>query len=240
MATLLDVRTQFIKKSGRYDLVTDTTSYADNGADYYIQAGQKWLEKHVEFNGQTGKVFRKLATGKYALTFRDMRVIEQVYAADSTERGPLERIDYADLLELYPKAFPLETQGEPKYWCPICVRSVNMDNDDQREGIMDYMDVIENSDSYNAIVIMPPADSNYHIEIKGKFASKKLTADEDSNWWSANEEFVLMLSALRALEVTYRNTQGVNDWTNAIMSELFGIEKDHVEDNTYHINQLEG
>ena len=64
--SLLDVRKQFIATSGRLNLVVDTVDYIDDGANYYIQNGQKWLERQIEFLPQKGKVFRKLESGKYA------------------------------------------------------------------------------------------------------------------------------------------------------------------------------
>ncbi len=238
--SLLDIRKLFIQRSGRYDLVIDTTDYVDNGADFFIQSGQKWLERQAEFAAEKGKVFRKLALNKFALTFRDMRTIESVYIACNGTRRKLDHISYDKLVEKFPATFTTVTIGEPAYWTPMCIRNVNMDSDSDTGGIVDYMDVIENSDNYNAVVIMPPANQDIHVEISGKFRSKKLTLDADTNYWTDNEPFILMLCALRALEVSYRNTQGVNDWTASIMSELFGLEKDYVENDTNFIPILEG
>ncbi len=238
--SLLDIRTLFIQRSGRYDLVVDTTDYADNGADFFIQSGQKWVERQAEFVLQDGKVFRKLETNKFGLTFQDARTIESVYLGNSTGRVKLDYLSYDNLIACFPKTFTTVTPGQPLYWTNVVVRNVNMDSDSDTGGIIDFMDVIEDSDNYNAIVLMPPADQDYHVEITGKFRSKKLTEDGDTNYWTDNEPFILVLSALRALEISYRNTQGANDWANAIMSELFGLEKDFVENDTNNIPRLEG
>jgi hypothetical protein len=237
---LLQVRTQFIKQSGRYDLVVDTIDYVDNGANIYIQRGQKWLEKQVDFAAQKGKVFRKLSIGKFYCTFKDMRTIDTVWIGDTTERIKLDYLSYDEMVEEYPTAFVSTTNAKPVYWSPICVRNPNMDSDSDTDGIVEFMDVIENSDEYNAIVCMPPANGNYHIEIHGKFMAKKLTLDADSNWWTVNEEEILIMAAMRALETAYRNSQGVNDWTNSISSALFGLEKDFIENDTNQIVRLEG
>ena len=46
--TLKDIRTLFVKRTGRYDLVVNTTDWADNGADAYILAGSKMLDRREE------------------------------------------------------------------------------------------------------------------------------------------------------------------------------------------------
>ena len=37
-------RQKFVELSGHYDLVTDTTSWDDNGADFYIDAAEEYLD----------------------------------------------------------------------------------------------------------------------------------------------------------------------------------------------------
>jgi len=38
-----DTRKKFVTDSGRYDLVVDTTTWADNGADFFLESGEKYL-----------------------------------------------------------------------------------------------------------------------------------------------------------------------------------------------------
>ena len=42
---LKEIREQFVKRSGRYDLVSSTTNWTDNGADFFIRNGQKLLDR---------------------------------------------------------------------------------------------------------------------------------------------------------------------------------------------------
>lgn len=44
---LRDFREQFIKLSGRYDLVIDAEDYADNGANFYINGAVKLLDRII-------------------------------------------------------------------------------------------------------------------------------------------------------------------------------------------------
>lgn len=238
---LLGIRTLFVKRSGRYDLVVDTVNFADNGADFFIQGGQKWLERQGDFKGQKGRLFRKMLSGSYYTTFSNMRTIDCVTVIDSVNgRMPLEYVTYDELVSLYPTAFGSTDLGTPIVWAPLCIRGVNMDSDPLFDGQADYMDIVVDSDTYNAIVLMPPTNETISLEIFGKFGSKKLVNDGDKNWWTINEESILLKAALRELEVFYRNTQGVNDWTISIMQDMYGLEKDLVEEETNFITKLEG
>jgi hypothetical protein len=43
---LLQIRTKFRSVSGRYDLVND--NFSDNGANFFIEEGRKWLDSKVD------------------------------------------------------------------------------------------------------------------------------------------------------------------------------------------------
>ena len=43
---LLEIRTKFRSISGRYDLVN--SDYSDNGANFFIEEGRKWLDSKVD------------------------------------------------------------------------------------------------------------------------------------------------------------------------------------------------
>ena len=65
--TLLELRTQFRTESGRHDLVTD--AFADSGADFYINAGQRYMDRLVNTPKSIVRVFRELAVGAYYVIF---------------------------------------------------------------------------------------------------------------------------------------------------------------------------
>ena len=55
-----DVRDKFVEISGRYDLITATNE--DNGADFFLNAGQKYLDRFLD----AGKaIARSLPTHPY-------------------------------------------------------------------------------------------------------------------------------------------------------------------------------
>lgn len=48
------------------------------------------------------------------------------------------------------------------------------------------------------------------------------------------------MAASRALEVAYRNSEGVKDWESAIKTELFGLGLDLVEEASAEVSEMEG
>lgn len=137
------------------------------------------------------------------------------------------------------KPFGYLDKGKPIKFAPAYIRPANPTNEDF-DGVVGFMDMMADWKNFNGIIFTPPADQAYHLEVWGKFYSTKLESDSDQSWWTDNLDYVLVMAAQRALEVFYRNTQGVNDWTNAIRGELISIEQDYTEELYYGINQIEG
>ena len=88
---LLEVRTQFVKLSGRDDLINEDDS--DNGADFFINSGQRFLDRRIDFRKSIGRVFKPLAVDSWYIQFEGCRSIEKVWANNSEERWELERKD---------------------------------------------------------------------------------------------------------------------------------------------------
>jgi hypothetical protein len=76
---LLELRTQFVKISGRYDLVVDTTDWVDNGADFYINAGQNFLDRLRDTPKAQNTIFTALDAGEWYVTFARCRSIREVW-----------------------------------------------------------------------------------------------------------------------------------------------------------------
>lgn len=66
------------------------------------------------------------------------------------------------------------------------------------------------------------------IKIYGKFHSKALSSNTDTNYWSENYPNLLVMAALRNLEGFYRNTQGYNDYDRIVKDRLIEIDSDLV------------
>jgi len=87
---------------------------------------------------------------------------------------------------------------------------------------------------------MPPTDETVVVEVQGLFYTEKLRADNDESFWSVMHEDLLIMAALRSLEVFYRNTEGRKDWEAAIKDEVSRLGMDAVEEDIAGVDQIEG
>jgi len=241
--TLLAVRTQFVKRSGRYDLVTDATSFADNGADFFINAGQKFLDRLETHKKSFSTYYESITAGDWYSIFQNCRSIKEVWISNSSgEKWKLTKTDFDVLRAAYAEDPANLTQGDPLYYSPIYLRTspetANEITIDQF-GSTEYT-VAADHYEYNGIVFMPPAQETYTLEVKGLFYHPALSLDADTNYWTEVQSIVLVMAAMRAVEVLYRNTEGVKDWENAIKAELFGLGLDMIEEDIAEVNEMEG
>lgn len=249
---LLEIRTKLIDSSGRFDLVVDVTDYADQGADFHINAGQKYLDRKAQFKKQDARSFTMVAQGSYYALFQRCRVIERVWCGDTDSRLELIKVDmnklrgtdYASQTDAFVKPFSDIDQSRPAYYAPSNLKTSPPQNAagfDLIDGYGIYMDVMLGEDaSYNGIVFLPPTDKDYMIEIEGKFLSMELLNNADESSWSINEPDILIMAAMRSIEIHNRNTEGRNDWTAAITEALFDIEKDLVDEESFTNTIMEG
>lgn len=235
--SLKQTRIDFSNQSGRLDLINADAS--DNGADFYINAGQRFLDRFAEHKHSEAKVYRKLSAGDYFIKLEDARVIHYIGIGTDDSFNWLEKYNPVKLREKFAKPFTAVSQARPKYYAPVIIRPSHSE-DAEWDGISGFMITEASWESFNGLVFLPPADQEYHLEVWGKFYSPTLSADDDTSYWTEFQNYILVMAAQRALEIFYRNTQGVNDWTTAIKAELFEVEKDLVEENAVDIVQMEG
>lgn len=108
-------------------------------------------------------------------------------------------------------------------------------------GIGAFMDVLADGyQTYNGIVLMPPSDSTYAIEIEGHFYSATLTNDTDETFWTVQHPTLLYAAVMRELEIIHRNTEGRKDWEAAIQSMMVGLDMDGVAEESSDANVMEG
>ncbi len=77
--SLLSIRTQYVKISGRYDLVVDTSAYADNGADFFIQSGQRYIQALLLNTQSEARILRYLAPDTNRISFSDCQSVSNVW-----------------------------------------------------------------------------------------------------------------------------------------------------------------
>ena len=235
---LLGVRTQFVKISGRYDLITDTTSWADNGADFFLQAGQNLIERLVgDLPESEGRLWKTLTSSDYYVGFQKRcRMILNVWANNDENRIELERKSWKDLKELYSKTLSNIDNGCPLYYCPAKLREIDVTDQNATGEFFNY--TISNSKDYRGIVIMPSVDTSYDIEIYGKFLQAELTSDNDENFWTITYPEILIRAAIYQTELTYRGRAAVSKLYESLMVELVEIDKDSIEESSHEFNTI--
>lgn len=228
---LLQVRTKFRDMSGRFDLVN--SDYSDNGANFFINEGRKFLDRLDETQKSWAQIFRMLSVGQYTTTFPHCRAIKEVWAATATERWQLEKKRLQDLITGYLTELPsARSSGSPLYFSPCITRYIpeNASVIDL-EAFTGFVEVPSgNAHGYNAILLSVPVSEQTMIDIRGLFYSMELVEDTDKNYWSEVHPMLLIMAAMRQVEIVNRNTQGVKDWEASIGTEIRQIGMDLVEE----------
>jgi len=240
---LLEVREQFRIESGRHDLVNEDGS--DNGADFHINQGMKWLDRLVDQQKTAGRVFKLAQPGDYYVTFQYARAIQEVWAATANDgRWQLTKQTIQDFRAGYPTMWNALDRGTPLYYTPAFLRHVP---ETERIAIEDFEAIIGFSDimigenyEYNGVLFVAPPEVETQIEVWGKFYTMPMLEDTHKNYWSVQHPDVLIMGAFRQLEIFSRNRQGRLDWERAIKEQLLGVEKDTVEEEIAEVDQMEG
>jgi len=179
----------------------------------------------------------------FSAQFPYCRAIKEVWAATTSERWQLEKMDLQDLISSYMSELPsARSTGTPLYYSPGLTRYVPEDETaDSFESFIGWVDIPSGSAyEYNVVLLNVPTSERLILEIKGLFYTMKLTADTDENYWSEAHPMLLIMAAMRQIEIVNGNTQGVNDWTNAIVTEMRQLGMDLVEELIAEVSCMEG
>lgn len=239
---LLELRTQFAATSGRFDLV-DQTTFANLGADFYINEGSKHLDRLEETQKSWASCFRFVEIGRSTAVFPYCRAIKEVWAASISARWQLEKKSLQDLVAGYLAGTPTSrTNGVPAYFSPCLSRYVPENATVlDIEAFIGFVDIPSgNAYNYNAVILNVPTSERIFLEIKGLFYSMTLVNDTDKNYWSEVHPLLLIMATMRQIEVVNRNTQGVNDWDAAIEGQMRQLGFDLVEELIAEVDQMGG
>lgn len=238
---LIQLREFFRTTSGRHDLVN--ADFSDNGADTYINEGRKFLDRLEENQKSWASAFRYIQIDKYMATVQSCRAIKEVWVGTTTARWQLKKMKLQDLISEYLTGEPsVRTSGSPLYYSPTITRYIPEDiASADFESFLQWVEIpAGNAYEYNTILLNVPANEKLVVEVKGLYYSKELIADTDENHWSVVHPLLLYMAAMRYIEVMNRNTQGVNDWTKAIITESTSMGMDLVEEIISEQDEMEG
>lgn len=239
--SLITVRQKFAEFSGRYDLVNPTT-WADNGADFFIASGNRLLNRRFNIGKAVARFYKTLAAGDWYCLLPRCRAVQQVWVSDDEEKLQLGRRDLAEIKALYNEPPGDLDQETPLYYSPTTIRTVPKNDPIIIDvfGTTDYEDTESDHFVYNCIIFMPPADGVYRLEVFGLFYEIDLSSDDDENFWTEVNPDLLLYAALYSLETFYRNKEGAAAWYESMMREVSEIDKDSVEEETAEVSQIEG
>ena len=229
--SLLEIRQKFIESSGRSDLVVDTLSYADAGANWFIQAGQRYLDHMLETGNARARYFGKLEATRNTMKIPRARVIESVVRS-----YPLPR------LELYlsdrPDLFVSDIASAPVSYSRLVLRPVVGSNYSQTPG--NAATISFEDTSYQGILFNAPSDMDYGIEISGLFYSPALMLDTDKSFWSEEYPEILVAAAFLSMERFYRNFEGLKECRASVEDMVQQLDFDYVAQEIVNITRLEG
>lgn len=193
---LLDIRKQFVKLSGRYDLVVDTTNFVDNGADFYINAGQNMLDRLSIIKENEIPLYLDLKQGEFSLVFpnRCLSILE-VWVNNGEERTQLTKSDLRGLKATYSDLVSEIDQGPPLYYVPASIRMAEAAD---QNTLGEFLNISERLSDYDGrgIIIAPPVDEDYTVEIFGRFFQNELDDDEAESYWTLFAPEMLIKAAL--------------------------------------------
>lgn len=242
--TLLAVRTDFIRDyTGRYDLVVNDSAFADAGADKYIRAGQRWLDRTFDIAKVESAYRVTLAINTWYAVIPNCRTVHSVWISNSDrERWKLTYRDFLQFRSEMPKDPTLVDNGTPLIYTVGNLRSVpEVANTITLEQFATTVYSTSGTHYANLGVFwLPLTSAAITLEVQGSFYQPTLSSDADVNFWTESEPDVLCMAAARAVEITLRNHQGVLDWTLAIQQQLLGLEFDLADQESAEVHVMEG
>ena len=232
-----DVRDKFVVLSGRYDLTTATAE--DNGADFFLNEGQKLLDR--KFSGGKGLARYPVVVveGAMSATTTGLRVVKEVWVSNTDGRTELVRESFNTIRNAYQRSADQLVAGTPSYYAPGIFRPYpDTLATAGIAGMYDVSDLLLDGThyTYDGILFSPPANGTYTMQIVGLFDSPTLSATLSGVTWTQTKSFwtevhpaTLIKAGLFALESFYRSSQGMKDRMDSLMVDLTELDHDLVE-----------
>lgn len=238
---LLQMRTLFLRLSGRTDLVNQ--DFTDNGANFYLNEGRKFLDRLDETQKSWASMYRFVEIGGFTAVFPFCRAIKEVWASTTTARWQLEKKNLQDMIAGYLAGTPSSRSvGTPLFYSPIITRYIPEDAIvTDIEAFVGFVEIPSgNASAFNGIILNVPVSEKTGLDIRGLFYSMELTEDTDENYWSAVHPQLLYMAAMRYAEINNRNTQGKQDWERSILDDMKQLGMDLVEEIISEVTQIKG
>lgn len=218
-----ELKLLFRKASGRYDLIGP--SGEDLGGAIFIQWGQDFLNQQIStfWNNDVSEIIVK--EGKFSIPVPYCRSVDKVRISDTDNRygnfSDLSKVLESHIRSEFPDLYDASIRGVPKYWAVSVMRP-----DEGYRKMFQHKFQYVNQYGTLSILIAPPPDASYMLEVTGVFCDMPFNSEESESFWSIRYPNVLVHAACYQLELFYRNTEGAKDWLNAITIALDAIDRD--------------
>ncbi len=244
MATLTQIVERLLETSGRQDLDANDGDGVKK-AWHVINAAQRELDLKMAPPKNELRYVGLLAAGDIAEQVQYLRSIEEVWVdgEDTTstdKRTRLVQVQLHKLREKYNKSDPtLIDRGRPNEYA-LDVIGLSTEQEATTD-LTSFSDVgtMKTGDhwNYNGLLMYPPADAAYTIQIYGTFWTYPLANNTDTSYWTMLHEECLIWMCNYILEVRKRNSTGAADWLRSIERYLGNLDKDFTDREMSH-NQL--
>lgn len=220
--TLAALRQKFVELSGRYDLVESQQDYKDDGADFFIRSGQRFLDNQLDFPKKEARAEVTLSQGESQVSLAGIQSLDRVLRHEPEGAALLDEVLYKDFFDRFGNQ---SDTGVPTYWTSPIGRGQPEGNKPQTSG-----------STY--IQFFPHANKEYTFSVMGSFFSVTLENDDDENFWSTVYPESLIQAAMYSMERFYKNRAGMQDHLAAIQRDLSGIDANVAQDEMGEIDQM--
>lgn len=218
---LREIRDEFIRRSGRYDLITEDGS--DAGANFFIQSGARFLDRRSNLNATRKGITVELCGRDGRVYVKDCWLVHTVSCQMLQHWRPCTKVHTVRGM-----ACVLAHPGHPAFYAekteryiPDPATSAAFLNNAPASAF-DRQDM---ECHHIMLELWPRPTQPCTVRVEGCFYSEPLYHDEDHNVWSERFPDTLVKAALYQLEIFYRNTEGASDWLNSIQLDLTDAEQ---------------
>ena len=218
---LREIRDEFIRRSGRYDLITEDGS--DAGANFFIQSGARFLDRRSNLDATRKGITVELCDTAGRVYVKDCWLIHRVSCQMLQSWLPCTKVHAVRGL-----ACVLANPGRPAFYAEKTERYIPDPStsaaflNNAPASAFDRQDM---ACHHIMLELWPRPTQPCTVRVEGCFYSEPLLQDEDHNVWSERFPDTLIKAALYQLEIFYRNTEGAQDWLNSIQLDLTDAEQ---------------
>lgn len=234
----LDIRNKFAEVSGRYDLINMAT-YEDNGADFFINAGQRYLDRQLAAGKMIARYPVIMEAGDILAVTTGIRSLKEVWASNSDgEKWQLDPMPIEKLRWEYPEDSATLDRGTPLYYAIAKLRPIP-DAGVDTTSMTDVEDLIVDGThyTYRGVVIMPPPDETLTVTLWGLFYSPELSATlseevwtQTKSYWSEVHPDMLIQAAMMKVSSFYGDPTRVKEHKEGVIEDIRGLDFDFVDE----------